>query len=70
MSIKDMRLALRMSQKELGAAVGVSDIAICTWERGTREPSRKHVKALVEVLGCKVEDVISVDSPKYKKLCS
>ena len=49
-----MRRALReaagLTQERLGAALGVSRIAICRWESGRRKPRAKHRAAYASLL--------------------
>ena len=40
--IKMLRSALKLSQAELGAWLGVSAMAVSRWERGEAEPSAGH----------------------------
>jgi DNA-binding XRE family transcriptional regulator len=49
-----MRRALReaagLTQERLGSALGVSRIAVCRWESGLRQPTRKHRAAYAALL--------------------
>ena len=49
--IRDARLAAGLSQAGLGQKLGLSDAAVNHWESGKSEPSRKHMAALIELLG-------------------
>ena len=53
--IRELRLSHGLSQDELGRKVNLSQKAITTYERETREPSIKTIKALAKVLGVSVE---------------
>jgi DNA-binding XRE family transcriptional regulator len=42
---------------KLAVALGVSLTAVSDWENGKSEPRLKHVRLLIEVLGCTFEEV-------------
>jgi transcriptional regulator with XRE-family HTH domain len=46
----ELRKNLGLSQRELAAAVGVSEAAIGHWERGIRHPRGEHLRRYVEAL--------------------
>lgn len=46
--IKELRNELRLSQKALGAAIGVSQKAIDYWERGVNEPKASYIVLLAD----------------------
>lgn len=48
--IRECRLALEMSQVELGKAVGVTDRAIAHYEKGLREPTLEVWECLASAL--------------------
>jgi DNA-binding transcriptional regulator YiaG len=45
-----IRRAAKVSQEKVGAAVGVTGVAVLHWEHGRVEPSSEHVGPYVEVL--------------------
>ncbi|MCM1441023.1 MAG: helix-turn-helix domain-containing protein [Roseburia sp.] len=45
-TIKDLRLELKLSQRELGVKLGVCNQTISFWESGQREPD---LDALIEI---------------------
>ena len=51
MTIKEARKQAGMTLKELAAAVGVSDVAICRYESGKRTPRPAIAKRIGKVLG-------------------
>lgn len=53
--IRDLRKSQGLSQAELGRRIGLSQKAVTSYERETREPSVKTIKALAKVLGVTVE---------------
>lgn len=51
-TIRDARIAKKMTQAELAQAMGVSKSAISLWEKGTRMVGApEQVKRLSEILG-------------------
>lgn len=58
MSIKDKRLAAKMSQEELAQAASVSRVAITRYEAGERVPNLEIAARIAKALGCKVDDLI------------
>ena len=48
--LKALRRRKRLSQKELGTLVGVSRHTVQTWEDGTAQPRREHIRKLAEAL--------------------
>lgn len=58
MSIKDKRIAAKMSQEELAQASGVSRVAIARYETGERVPNIKIAARIANALGCKIDDLI------------
>ena len=49
--LKQARTAAKMTIRELGDAVGVSNVVINYWERGKRQPTRAMALNLAGVLG-------------------
>lgn len=46
MNVKDLRIKLRMTQKEFATKVGVSEQSISAWENGTKRPSLRSLKVI------------------------
>ena len=57
-AIKAARLARGLTQKAVGDALGINDRHVQAWEAGRRNPSRKYLRALAEVLGLQVTDLL------------
>jgi transcriptional regulator with XRE-family HTH domain len=55
--LKAFRRRARLTQKALGARVGVSYQAIRLWEDGTSQPRREHIAKLAEALGLDAEQL-------------
>ena len=49
--LKVLRRRKHLTQKELGALVGVSYQMIAQWEAGTAQPQRAYIPKLAEALG-------------------
>lgn len=60
--LKDLRKQLQLSQKALGKAVGVSDVAVTLWESGTNRPSYDKMLALAKLLGPEVMDRFAAEA--------
>ena len=60
--IRSLRLAAGMTQEELSRRMGYKgkSATVSQWESGKRMPRTKDSPRLAKVLGCKVEDLISV----------
>ena len=53
--IKSLREAKRLTQRELGDMVGVSDSAVGQWEHERREPSVRILVKLAQIFGVSVD---------------
>lgn len=50
--VRELRVKNKLSQQELGDAVGVTKVSICGYESGTRIPNLEKLIKLADVLGC------------------
>lgn len=57
-AITDKRVALQLTQKELGDKIGVSQGAIAQWENGTTIPTTDKLPTLAKVLHCTVDELL------------
>lgn len=57
-SIKQKRLELGLTQKELAAKLGVDQSAVAQWEKGKTGPHRGKLNKIAEVLECDVADLL------------
>jgi transcriptional regulator with XRE-family HTH domain len=57
-AIKAARRVRGLTLAELGNALGVTRQYVQAWEAGRRNPSRKYLRALAEVLGLQVTDLL------------
>lgn len=56
--IKTARLQRRLTQKQVGEALGIDGRHVQAWEAGRRNPGPKHLAKLSEVLGLDVRDLL------------
>ena len=56
--IKAARQARKLTQKQVGEALGINDRHVQAWEAGRRNPGPKHLAKLAEVLGLEITDLL------------
>ena len=56
--IKAARQARKLTQKQVGEALGINDRHVQAWEAGRRNPGPKHLAKLAEVLGLEIADLL------------
>lgn len=56
--IKAARQARKLTQKQVGEALGINDRHVQAWEAGRRNPGPKHLAKLAEVLGLQIIDLL------------
>ena len=61
-TIKTIRTDRNLSQVELAEAIHVSQSMLCQIERGTKVPTLPLSKEIAEALGCKIEDLLGLDT--------
>lgn len=64
MTIKQFRESKSMTQGELAAALGTSQVAVSRWESGAVQPSAATLRKLAGVFGCRMDDI----TPAARKL--
>ncbi len=57
MTLAKLRERANLTQMKLAVALDVSITTISEWENGKTEPRLKHVRLLIEVLGCTFEEL-------------
>lgn len=57
--LKQLRLDRKLSQAQLGKLIGLSDVAICYYEKGKRVPNLPTMKKLANALQVDVQDIIN-----------
>ena len=55
LTLAKLRERANLTQIKLAVALGVSITTISEWENGKTEPRLKHVRLLIEILGCTFE---------------
>lgn len=55
--VRSRRETLGWSQTVLGQRVGVSDVAVRSWECGWAIPKANKLPTLAEALGCTIDDL-------------
>ena len=53
--VKDLRLSMNLSLRQLAKITGLSHSAICKYESGTREPTFESLEALADVFSCDID---------------
>lgn len=56
--IRDYRMRMGLTMKELGKRVGVSESAVGNWENGKRKPSYEYLLKIAEELDCSVAELL------------
>lgn len=64
MTIKQFRESKSMTQGELAAALGTSQVAVSRWESGAVQPSAATLRKLADTFGCQMDDI----TPAARKL--
>lgn len=56
-TIRQLRTAARLTQRQLAAAIGASHMSVYHWESGRNEPSARQLKALARVFAVPMETI-------------
>lgn len=62
-----LRKGLRLSQKDLAEKLNISNKAISKWENGAAKPGIEKLKALSNIFGVSVDEIINNFNPKEDK---
>ena len=62
MNIRKIRSEKNISQKELADMIGSSQMNICRYEIGIRNPSLQTAKAIAKALDCTIDELL--EEPK------
>lgn len=49
--VKELRIKSRMSQQELGNAIGVTKVSVCGYENGSRIPNLEKLTKIADTFG-------------------
>lgn len=63
--IKKLRRQKKLSQQQLGKAIGVTREAVCQWEKGKTAPQGKRLEKLADVLGTTPGDLLFGEATKH-----
>ena len=63
-NIRHLRESHRLTQKELGAILGVSDKAVSTWENGSKAPRTATLQRLATYFGISADELLSGKPPR------
>lgn len=58
LTITELRKKQKMSQKELGDALGIGVSTISMWESEKREPSLEHLKQMIDLFGVTADFIL------------
>jgi len=61
MRIKELRESKNMTQKQLGAKIGVTPKAVSWWELGVQFPNARLLPQIAKALGCRIEALFEED---------
>lgn len=56
-TIRDLRRAADLSQRDLAERIGVSHMSVSHWETGRNEPSARQLRLLAEAFGVPMESI-------------
>lgn len=61
MSFLSCRKKAGLTQMEVAKALGVSDAAVCQWEKGETMPSSKRLPEIAKLYKCTVDKLLRED---------
>lgn len=56
-TLQEIRLRLKLNQKQLGEKVGVCQKTVFNWESGERDPGFSKLKMISELSGISIDDM-------------
>ena len=59
MKLKEYRIRKGMTQEAVAESVGLTNKAICNYEKGIREPNIDMIKRLADLLDCTVDELLA-----------
>lgn len=62
-TIKTLRKAKGLTQKELGSLVGCSESTICMYESGRRSPDYETLMRIANVFNCSIDKLLNNEKP-------
>lgn len=64
MSIREKRVSIQMTQKELADKMFIGRSAVANWETGRTNPRAELLPKIAKVLNCTVDELLRVDEPE------
>lgn len=61
MSFVNCRKKAGLTQMEVAKALGVSDAAVCQWEKGETMPTAKRLREVAKLYKCSVDKLLKED---------
>lgn len=61
MSFLACRKKAGLTQVEAANSLGVSDAAVCQWEKGETMPTGKRLPEIANLYGCTIDDLLKED---------
>lgn len=61
MSFLSCRKKAKMTQAEVAKKLGVSDAAVCQWEKGETMPTAARLLQIAKLYGCTVDKLLKED---------
>lgn len=61
--VYELRKSIGMQQKELAAAIGVTQPTISEWEHGKKDPSGERLDRLAELFGVSRNEILCLSVP-------
>lgn len=58
MSFLTCRKKTGLTQAEVAAKLGVTDAAVCQWEKGETMPNGKRLPEIAKLYGCTVDELL------------
>ncbi|MCM1579295.1 MAG: helix-turn-helix domain-containing protein [Ruminococcus sp.] len=57
-NLQATRISAGLTQQELAEKIGMTKVAICGYEKGTRKPDTDKLQALALALGCSTDALL------------
>ena len=65
--LRSLRLSRHLTQQDLAKALGVAQITISSWERGTREPNIESIQTVASYFGLPLSAVLAPEEQTDEK---
>lgn len=56
--LRELRKSAHLTQKDIAAAIGVSQASVHQWETGRAMPTLDKLRPLAGILGCSTDDLL------------